>query len=53
MSQQMQMMNRQIAFNTRIEPFIGDPMTFKYFMKQVEDVIENNLNDPRTVFWKL
>lgn len=48
MTQQMQMMNRQIAFSTQIGPFTGDPMTFNYFMKQVEDVIERNLPEPRT-----
>ncbi|XP_059086914.1 uncharacterized protein LOC131883456 [Tigriopus californicus] len=41
-------MNRQVAFSTRIQPFTGDPLNFNFFIKQVEDVIERNLNDPKT-----
>ncbi|XP_059092211.1 uncharacterized protein LOC131887601 [Tigriopus californicus] len=44
----VEMMRRQTAFSSKITSFTGDPLYFNYFMRQVEDVIEQHLSDGRT-----
>jgi hypothetical protein len=49
----VEMMKRQTAFSTQIKKFNGDPLEFRHFFKTIQDVVEHNLNDPRSRLLRL